>query len=75
METRSWKMNWNDGMSVGIPAIDEDHKRFIALVNGFNKFVAERMPLAEAEGSLQDVLDDALEHFAEEEKLHGASGR
>jgi hypothetical protein len=27
----TWTMTWNDGMSVGIPEIDEEHKQFIRL--------------------------------------------
>jgi len=56
-------------MSVGIPAIDEDHKRFIALVNGFNESVADRMAVAEVKKRMQDLVDDAVEHFAHEERL------
>ncbi len=56
-------------MSVGIPAIDEDHKRFIALVNGFNESVADRMAVAEVKKRIQELVDDAVEHFAREEKL------
>lgn len=69
IETRIWNITWNDGMSVGIPEIDADHKRFIALVNGFNKSVADRMPMTEVQKRLQAILDDAVEHFAHEERL------
>lgn len=56
-------------MSVGIPAIDEDHKRFIALVNGFNEAVVNRMAIAEVKKRMQDLVDDAVKHFAHEERL------
>jgi hemerythrin-like metal-binding protein len=69
MGTKVWKMKWDDGMSVGIPEIDEDHKRFIALVDRFNKSVADRMAVPEIQERLQDILDDAAEHFAREERL------
>ena len=42
MEPRIWSFEWTDAMSVGIPEIDEDHKRFIALVDAFNESIAER---------------------------------
>jgi hemerythrin-like metal-binding protein len=68
-EQKVWTIRWADGLSVGIPAIDEDHKRFIALVNGFNESVANRMAVAEVKKRMQDLIDDAVEHFAHEERL------
>lgn len=64
-----WEIDWKDGMSIGIPAIDEDHKRFIALVNEFNSAVADRLSLPEIKQRLQDIIYDAAHHFAQEEKL------
>jgi hemerythrin len=69
IEKRIWNITWNDGMSVGIAKIDADHKQFIALVNGFNESVADRMPMTEVRKRLQDILDDAVAHFAHEERL------
>src|SRR5271169_4682010 len=69
METNIWKIEWNDGMSVGIPEIDEDHKLFISLVNGFNQSVTGRMALTEVKKRLQLIIDDAERHFAHEERL------
>jgi len=69
MEPRIWSLEWNDAMSVGIPEIDEDHKRFLDLVDAFNESVAEPMPVTEVQKRLQDIVDDALRHFAHEAKL------
>lgn len=69
MEPHIWKIEWNDKLSVGIPEIDLDHKRFISLVNEFNGSIIERMGLSEIKKRLQLILDDALEHFAHEEIL------
>ena len=69
MATRTWRMTWDDGMSVGIPEIDEDHKRFIALVAGFNQSIAVRVAITEVQKRLQDIVGDAAEHFAHEERL------
>jgi hemerythrin len=69
MEANVWRIDWNDGMSVGIPEIDEDHKRFILLVNQFNQAVAELMDLTEVKKRLQLIIDDASQHFAHEERL------
>jgi hemerythrin len=69
MEPAIWSFEWNDAMSVGIPDIDEGHKRFIDLVDAFNESVADRMAIFEVQKRLQDMLDDAVQHFAHEETL------
>lgn len=69
MKPPIWKIEWNDGMSVGIPEIDEDHKRFASLINNFNRSIVDRMDLGEIKKRLQFILDDAVQHFAHEERL------
>ena len=69
MEARTWCISWNDAMSVGIDEVDQDHRRFIALVDRFNESVSGRMALAEVQGRLQNILDDAVAHFSREEAL------
>lgn len=69
MEPHIWKIEWNDGMSVGIPEIDDDHKRFAALINELNQSIVDRMDLSEIKERLQIVIDDAVGHFAHEERL------
>jgi hemerythrin-like metal-binding protein len=69
MESHIWKIVWNDDMSVGIPEIDEDHKRFASLINDFNRSILDRMDIVEIKRRLQRVLDDAVQHFAHEERL------
>ncbi len=66
-----WKVDWNDEMSVGIPEIDEDHKRFLSLVNEFNKAVTESAGLDEIKSKLQLIIDDTERHFSHEEILFG----
>ena len=56
-------------MSVGIPAVDEDHQRFIVLINELNRAMTERMSVAEIKHRLQLIIDDTERHFAQEEKL------
>ena len=67
MKKPKWKLEWNDGMSVGIPEIDEDHKRFILLINELNRSITERMKATEIKKRLQDVIEDANQHFEQEE--------
>ncbi len=69
MEPHIWKIEWNDGMSVGIPEVDEDHKRFATLINAFNQSILDRMDASEIKKRLEQVINDAAEHFAHEEQL------
>jgi len=69
MESHIWKIVWSDDMSVGIPEIDEDHKRFASLINDFNRAILDHMDIVEIKRRLQLVLDDAVQHFAHEERL------
>jgi hemerythrin len=71
MEPPLWKLEWNEEMSVGIPEIDHDHKRFIFLVDELNRAIVDRMSLEEIRVRMQIIVDDALTHFAREEKLFG----
>jgi hemerythrin-like metal-binding protein len=69
MKRPTWKLTWNDEMSVGIPEIDEDHKQFIFLINDLNRSMTEGMRPEEIKDNLQLILDDAERHFGHEEKL------
>lgn len=62
-----WRLTWSDALSVGIPEIDAEHKRFIALINALNESIAERMSLSEVRRRMQDILIDAAAHFEHEE--------
>src|SRR5665811_2336251 len=69
MRKPTWTITWNDGMSVGIPEIDEDHKHFISQIHEFNKSITGRMDPAEIKNRLQLIVDDAKRHFEREERL------
>lgn len=56
-------------MSVGIPEIDADHKRFMLLVDELNHSITERMRATEINKRLKHVIEDANRHFEHEEKL------
>jgi hemerythrin-like metal-binding protein len=68
-ETPIWKIEWSEALSVGIPEIDEDHQRFARLVNELNRSIVNRAQLAEIRHRLQMIIDDAVQHFAHEERL------
>lgn len=69
MEPHTWTIEWNDGMSVGIPEIDEDHKQFIVLIDGLNRAIVDRMVLGELKARLQLILESTERHFEREERL------
>ena len=69
MKKPKWNLEWNEGMSVGIPEIDADHRRFIALLNELNRSITERMKATEIHKRLQHVIDDTERHFEQEEKF------
>ena len=70
METTAhWKLEWSDDLSMHNPAIDAEHKHFIALVNQMNEALLKRQEKADIEGVMQLILEDAIAHFAHEERL------
>jgi len=69
MKPCSWKLDWNDDMSVGIPEVDQEHRQFIQLVNDLNRSIASRMDLAEIQRRIQLIIEHADLHFSHEETL------
>lgn len=59
METEVWSLDWSDDLSVGIPEIDREHQKFVALVNDLNRAIVGRAELAEIREKLQAILDNA----------------
>jgi hemerythrin-like metal-binding protein len=68
-ESPTWKIEWSDALSVGIPEIDEDHKEFASLINELNRSIVDRANVVEIRHRLQRIIDDAVQHFAHEERL------
>jgi hemerythrin-like metal-binding protein len=69
MKKPKWNLEWNEGMSVGIPEIDADHQRFFSLINELNCSITDRMKASEIHRRLQLVIDDTERHFEQEEKF------
>jgi hemerythrin len=69
MKRPTWQLQWDEGMSVGIPEIDEDHKQFLLLINELNRSITEGRKQAEIKQRLKFIVDDAARHFQREEKL------
>ncbi len=69
MRRPTYTITWVDEMSVGIPEIDEDHKHFISLMNELNRSITQGNAPTEIKQRLQVIIDDAVQHFAHEERL------
>ena len=68
-ETTPWRLEWNEGLSVHIPEIDAEHQQFLRLIYELNEAIIGRMDMEEIRKRMQSLLDDAVKHFAHEEKL------
>jgi hemerythrin len=64
-----WKIEWNDGLMLGIPEIDDDHQHFATLVNDLNAAIAQQADKAEIRNRLNLLYLDAKDHFQHEERL------
>lgn len=62
-------LSWNEKLSVGIQAIDEDHKKLISLINTLQTAVMYPSGETYERQALQEVVDYTVYHFEREEKL------
>lgn len=69
MMTPVWRLDWDESLSMCIPEIDIEHRRFIRLVNDLNEAIVDRLDVDEIRKRMRRVIDDAIEHFAHEEEL------
>jgi hemerythrin len=65
----TWTISWIDEMSVGIPEVDEDHKKFFTLINELNQSITYRKSADEIKNIVQSIVADAERHFSLEERL------
>lgn len=62
-------VEWRDELSIGVPEIDAQHQRLIAMVNEVDEAVRLRHGAAISADALRRLCDYAVEHFAAEEAL------
>ncbi len=60
---------WQEGYSVGIRALDDDHKRLLYLINNLCTAAHYRTDMAFERQALNEVIDYTKTHFAREENL------
>ena len=66
---REWEIEWSDFLSVGIPEIDDEHRRFISRVNDVNRAIVELEDKVTVERLLDLMLMEATGHFRNEVRL------
>ncbi len=60
---------WNDTMSIGVPEIDDQHKRLFRLANDVEATLRSGFDKEAVQNDLRILCDYAVEHFAAEEAL------
>jgi hemerythrin-like metal-binding protein len=68
-EDPPWAIVWNEDLSVGIAEMDDDHERFIAMVNGLNQAIIGREGREQIRRRLHLIVLDAKDHFRHEQQL------
>ena len=69
MEQNGGELKWTDFLTVGVPEMDEEHRKFIAQVNELTKAVLERRDKATIRRLMDSMLAEAANHFRNEEEL------
>src|SRR3954465_10144119 len=65
---------WKEAYSVGIPQIDEQHKRLIGLINGLHAAMMQGTGNQALSTIFADLIRYTKEHFAFEEKMLATRG-
>jgi hemerythrin-like metal-binding protein len=63
------QIEWHESHSVGVPSIDEQHKRLVALTNRLFLAIMNEAGETVLESVLNDLADYAVYHFTHEEEL------
>jgi hemerythrin-like metal-binding protein len=62
-------LQWKDHYSVGIEAVDHEHKELIELINRLNDELTREGPVASVEAFFGDLFKGISAHFALEERF------
>src|SRR5262245_39777776 len=62
-------LKWKDHYSVGIEAVDHEHKELIELINRLHDELTREGPIASVESFFGDLFKGISAHFALEERL------
>ena len=67
-------INWTNQLSVGVHAIDTDHKLLVSLINQLNDAIEDGLGEETVGSVLNALCDYTLYHFGREEALMAACG-
>lgn len=67
-------IDWTEGLAVGIPMIDAQHKTLIGLINRLEEARAAGAARDALSGIIGELLAYAATHFRDEEALFDAAG-
>jgi hemerythrin-like metal-binding protein len=67
-------MVWNDKLSVGVEALDNDHKKLVTLINRLYDEIKEGRKGEQVDQLLDELKDYTQSHFAREESLFEKTG-
>jgi hemerythrin-like metal-binding protein len=73
-ETAMALMEWNEKFSVGVPSIDEQHKKLVALLNEFQNSMLAKQDHDALAKVLDGLINYAVSHLKYEEDLLGKAG-
>lgn len=62
-------LEWSDDFSSGIHAVDDDHRKLVALLNGLLQSIVDREDFGSIREKSQHLIDISTEDFLEEEKI------
>ncbi len=62
-------MKWEPGFNLGIPEVDNQHKKIIELINALNQAFIENVTNEKIGNILDDMSNYASQHFKTEEDL------
>ena len=62
-------IEWRDEYSVGVPAIDHEHKELIDLINWLNEIAHRGADYNKVRSALGEIYTQISAHFALEEKI------
>ena len=69
LEKSEWEIAWSSSLSVGVPEMDEEHRKFIARVNDLNRAIIESEDKATVKRAMDLMLMEAAHHFWHEQEL------
>ncbi|WP_272699334.1 bacteriohemerythrin [Desulfovibrio sp. Fe33] len=69
MRTDNHRLDWYESLSVGVPSIDEQHKRLIALTDKLFQAIMDDVGKTVMGDVLNELADYTTYHFGHEEQL------